>query len=328
MKNYIEVHNGALVIDGHSDIPLDILYNRNRIPDIVFARNSGDNNTLRAKHIPVLNKGKVNIIFANLYSELIPEGSLKQVMLELGDLFQQMDETGTILICSKKNLEEVLSAGNMGFVLSLEGMEPLGKDLTLLKVFYRLGLRSAMLTWNRRNYFASGIDDTGGLSKLGREAVIEMEQMGIIVDISHLNEEGFWEVIRLAKKPVIASHSNARTLYDHPRNLTDAQIKAIVDTGGVIGLNGYFTAETNRASLQTYMDHLEYMLDLAGEDHVGLGLDFNGYFGAEFEVTPGLEDAGKIPDITQELVSRGYNEVVVHKLLGKNFLRILETVLE
>lgn len=328
MKDYMTIHKKAFVIDAHSDIPLDLLRNRSQISDSLFDRD-GKGNLLTNRHLPELKRGKVDLVFVNLFPELIPEGCLKEAMLEVAILLQQMEETGEIIpITSKKDLETLKGSGKIGFLLSMEGMEPLGQDLELLSVFYRLGLRSAMLTWNYRNSFASGVNESGGLSRLGRRAVTVMEQLGIIVDVSHLNDEGFWDVIDVAQRPVIASHSNARALYNHPRNLTDDQIRAIADTGGVIGINGYFTADLDRASLKTCIEHLEYILDLAGEDHVGLGPDFNLYLGGAYQGTPGLEDAGKIPEITRELVARGYSETVINKILGNNFYRVLTNILK
>ncbi|ATW25608.1 hypothetical protein DCMF_13325 [Candidatus Formimonas warabiya] len=326
MKDYLEIHNKALVIDGHTDIPFDLLCTRN----LEVNKFKGDEgaDTLRVKHFPMLNQGNVNIVFANMFAEIVPEGSLRQVLLQLEDLIEQLEKSEGKLICTKSDLEEVIAQKKIGMVLSLEGLEPLGKDLILLPLFYRLGVRSAMLTWNRRNYFASGCADTGGLSTLGKQAIREMERLGMIIDVSHLNEEGFWDIMDIAVKPVIASHSNARALYNHPRNLTDDQIKAIVDTGGVIGLNSMFTADHDRHSLATCLEHLEYMINFAGNDHVGLGLDFNGYLPySVYPGTPGLEEAGKIPSITKELVQRGYDETTIKKILGENFLRILNNVL-
>lgn len=272
-------------------------------------------------------EGGVDIVFINLYAQLHPEGSLKQALLQVGDMQKEIDETNYLtLIKSAADLDNSLMGEGIGLVLSMEGLEPIGNDLSLLRVFYELGLRSASLTWDFRNYFASGTGEIGGLSRLGKEAVVEMERLGIIVDVSHLNDEGFWDVIEIAEKPIIASHSNARSLYNHPRNLTDEQIKAIVKTGGVIGLNNYYSDEEDKGSLDTFMNHLDYMINQAGEDHVGLGLDFNGYLGEI--ITNGLEDARSFPDITKELLDRGYGTNVIQKILGKNFLRVLSGVLK
>ncbi|KUO51080.1 MAG: hypothetical protein APF76_16430 [Desulfitibacter sp. BRH_c19] len=316
MYDYKEVHKHSIVVDAHSDIPLDIYYSRNK----------GIDNIINQKHLPHLREGGVNIVFVNLYAELHPEGSLKQTLLQLGDIYKEIDECPYLtLIKTSEDLSKVITGDKIGLLLSMEGLEPISNDLSLLRVFYKLGLRSASLTWDFRNYFASGTGEIGGLSRLGKEAVQEMERLGVIVDVSHLNDEGFWDVIEVAKKPIIASHSNARSLYNHPRNLTDEQIDAIVKTGGVIGLNNYYSEDDDKGSLDTFMEHLVYIIDRAGEDHVGLGLDFNGYIGEI--MTTGLEDARCFPNITKELLVRGYGIDVIEKVLGKNFLRVLSGVL-
>jgi membrane dipeptidase len=315
--NYSEIHANAIVVDAHSDIPLDLLYSRKN------GEHSGD---LNRKHLPSLQSGGVNVVFMEIYSKLHPEGSLKQALLEVGDIYEEIKENENLkLICTKNDFEKITLDKSLNIVFSMEGLEPLGCDITLLNVFYKLGVRSASLTWNNRNYFASGVSEIGGLSNLGKKAINVMEDLGIIVDVSHLNEEGFWDIISIATKPIIASHSNAKSLYNCDRNLTDQQIKAIAKTGGVIGIVCYFTEDEEKMSLETYMNHLEYMIKIAGEDHVGLGLDFNGYLGDIY--VPGIEDSSKMPSITNELCKRGYKEDTIYKILGGNFLRVLNSVL-
>lgn len=315
--DYMEIHNKAIVVDGHSDIPLHLLDTRgNNKPSGIF----------KSYHLPLLKKGGVNIVFGNLFERLHPEGSLKEAMIEISDLYNELDESDeTVIIKTKKDLKDVVENNKIGIVLSMEGMEPIGNEICLLRSFYELGIRSGMLTWNYRNYLAAGTLEIGGLSNMGKEAVKEMERLGMIVDVSHLNEEGFWDIMKIAKKPVIASHSNAKTVYAHVRNLTDEQIKAIAQTGGVVGLNSYFTGDSGEETLQGYMKHLEYMIEVAGEDHVGLGFDFNSYLGSDG--AKGLEDCTCIPNVTKELVNLGYKEATIYKILGGNFMRVLENIL-
>lgn len=318
--NYLDLHKESIVIDAHSDIPLHILINK---------MNENIHEVFKSYHLPLLREGGVNIVFVNLFENLHPEGSLKEALLQLSELNKELENTDeAILICNKEDLHRALNENKVGLVLSMEGMEPISNEIVLLRTFYDLGLRSAMLTWNWRNYFAAGSWETGGLSKLGKELIVEMEKLGIIVDVSHLNEEGFWDIMGIAKKPVIASHSNAKSIYDHKRNLSDDQIKAIVNTGGVIGVNNYFTINTDveEMILDRYMDQMEYLLEVAGEDHVGLGFDFNGYLGSS--EMKDLENASKTPNVTNELIKRGYGEETIKKVLGGNFLRVLEDVLK
>lgn len=291
--NFKELHDNAIVVDGHSDIPLDM-----------YAKRRKKGKVLNSYHLPLLKQGGVNLVFVNLFEDFHPEGSLKEAMIQVSELYRELEETDEIiLVLNKKDLNEVIKNKKIGFILSMEGLEPISNEVVLLKSFYKLGVRSAALTWNHRNYFASGVGEIGGLSNLGKETVKQMEALGMLVDVSHLNEEGFWDVMEISENPIIASHSNAKKVYEHRRNLTDDQIKAIAKTGGVIGLNSQFTADRKEESLSTFMEHLEYMVSIAGEDHVGLGFDFNFYFGASG--IDGLNDCTYIPKVTEEMVKRG-----------------------
>lgn len=314
--DYMDLHKKSIVIDAHTDIPLDMMNKSDHGRKDVFLE----------YHLPLLKKGGVDIVFANLFEDHHPEGSLKEAVLQASYIYNELDKTEEVkLIKYKEDLEEVIENRKTGIILSMEGMEPLGYDISILRLFYELGVRSAAITWNFRNYYAAGTWENGGLSVLGKELVREMNSLGIIVDVSHLNEDSFWDVVDVSTRPIIASHSNAKALFNHVRNLTDNQIKAIASTGGVIGANGYFTEESGKDSLDTYMNHLEYLIEKAGEDHVGLGFDFNGYLGSS--KTKGLEDATCVPSVTEELLKRGYKEETIMKVLGGNFVRVLKEYL-
>ncbi len=313
--NYRELHNKAIVVDSHSDIPLDMYKKRNKNERIIIS-----------DHLPLLKKGGIDLVIVNLFGSFHPEGSLKEAMVQLSDLYKELKETEeVILVLTKDDLMEVIEKEKIGFILSMEGFEPISNEPILLESFYKLGLRSSAFTWNYRNYFASGVGEIGGLSNLGEETIKKMESLGIIIDVSHLNEESFWDVVKIAKKPIIASHSNAKKVFNHRRNLTDEQIKAIAKTGGVIGINSQFTANREVESFNTFMEQLEYMISMAGEDHVGLGFDFNFYFGAKG--IDGLNDCTYVPKITEEMLRRGYNLTTIRKILGENFVRILKQIL-
>lgn len=314
--DYKELHNKSIVVDGHSDIPLDLYKKRNR----------NKKNIIKTYHLPLLKEGGLDLIFVNLFCNFHPEGSLKEAMIQVSTLYEELREIkDIILIETKEDLQKVRKKEKIGFILSMEGLEPISNDIVILEGFYRLGLRSAALTWNYRNYFASGVGEVGGLSNMGKRAVKKMEKLGIIVDVSHLNEEGFWDIIHCTKRPIIASHSNAKGVFNHRRNLTDRQIKAIAETGGVIGINSQFTSSNEKENLSTFMEQLEYILNIAGEDHVGLGFDFNFYFRAKG--LDGLNDYTYVPKITEEMFKKGYSVSTIKKVLGENYLRILNEVL-
>ena len=166
----------------------------------------------------------------------------------------------------------------------------------------------------------------GGLTELGREVVREMNRLGIIIDVSHMNEETFWDVLEVSDAPIMASHSAAYGLRSHVRNLKDDQIRAIAKSGGVVGVVFYpeFLAEKgNKVSTQTIADHIEYIADLVGVEHVGIGSDFDGAGMPE-----DLKDASMIPRLERELEGRGFDRDDIEKIMGNNTMRVMEEVWE
>lgn len=318
-----------LIIDGHTDIPRH-LYKRYE---------EGVENAFHKEHYLPLKRGHVNIAVVNVFTKGSPEVSLRQALMQINLINEAVkNQEGVILIKDKNDLQEVIHSGELGLILSLEGFEPLGNNLELLNIYHQLGIRLGMLTWNNLNAFASGSDTAQGLSSLGLEAVDLMQELDIICDVSHLNEKGFWEVLARSKNPIIASHSNARSLFNHPRNLKDDQIKAIAHSGGVIGLVPYFSQvdddspskirvdDDSSETINDYIKHIEYVVSLVGYDYVSFGFDFNIYLG-DFGVK-GIEDAEKIKDVIAILLERGHKLDDVEKIAGKNLLGIFNRILK
>lgn len=320
-----------VVIDGHTDIPRDVYLREIK----------GEKGVFMSKHYKELKEAGVNIVFANIFTKTFPDAALKEALLQIEKVLKVVRENeDVVLIKNKKDLDDVLNNNKLGLVLSLEGFEPLGNSPELLRIFYELGMRAGMLTWNYTNAFASGADVINGqLSEKGISAINIMNSLGILIDVSHLNEQGFWDVIKHNKnKPIIASHSNARALFNHSRNLTDEQIKAIAESGGVVGAVSYFskvdendlskirTDDDNTETIHDYIKHIEYLVNLVGYDHVAFGFDFNMYLG-DFGVA-GLEDASKIKDVIQLLLERNHKLDDVKKIAGGNLIRVLYDILE
>ena len=164
----------------------------------------------------------------------------------------------------------------------------------------------------------------GGLTNFGKEVVREMNRLGMLIDVSHLNEAGFWDVLSLSTKPLVASHSCCRSLCNHPRNLTNSQLKALQENGGVIGINFYPNfLGSGELTIENVIEHIEYAAEIAGIDHVGLGSDFDGID----TVPKGLENAAKLPTLTELLLKRGWKDSELIKVLGGNFIRVLDQVL-
>lgn len=283
-------------------------------------------------HLNLLQEGKIGAqFFAAFVSPKFYQGMALHYTLELIDQFWMMIDqnkeslafAGTGTAVSKIKQEQKTAC-----LLAIEGGEALEGKLANLRMFHRLGVRLLTLTWNHRNQIASGQlegEQGGGLSNFGRSVIEEMNRLGMLIDVSHLNDPGFWEVLKLSVDPIIASHSNARALCKHPRNLTDEQIKALADQGGVIGVNFYphFLDSTGEASVDEIVNHIEYIAKVGGIQCVALGSDFDG-----INLVPkDLENCSKTPHLIAKLKEKGYTQREIELVMGKNLLRICTDVL-
>ncbi|WP_048058222.1 dipeptidase [Pyrococcus yayanosii] len=233
-----------------------------------------------------------------------------------------------VIVGNVREMDEAIKEGKVALWLGLEGGEPI-ESLDILEVFYGLGLRVLTLTWSLRNQIGDGVFErtNGGLTNFGVDVVGKAEELGIVLDLSHINEAGFWDALDITAFPVIASHSNARKLCDHPRNLTDEQIKAIAERDGVIGAVAIPSfVDKERPTLERYVEHIIYMADLAGYKHVGLGFDFVYYLpnwsGKSVE---GFESEKDIPKLIALLRDR-MSEREVRAIAFENFRRVFEKV--
>jgi len=231
-------------------------------------------------------------------------------------------------VTTHREIVEAAAGGKIAAMLSIEGADIIEGKVGLLRVFHRLGVRMVGLVHSLRNELADGVADGrtgGGLSELGVEVIEELDRLGMLIDISHLSDAGFWDLIEVAKGPVMASHSNARAVCDHPRNMMDDMIRAMADRGGVMGMNfapGFI--HPTQATVQGVVDHIDYIVSIVGPNHIGLGSDFDG-----IPYTPeGLEDVTRMPNITAELLKRDYSEEDIKKILGENHLRMMKAVLD
>lgn len=314
----------AVVVDGHCDTILELFSEKRSFWD---ANIKGHLDWHRAK------TGKINLQFMAFYiePEFKPVGSLSRV-LELLDHFHLVQAEGEKqnhkldVILTRDQLSK-LGPQDFKVLLAIEGGEVLEGKLSNLRILHRLGFRSITLTWNQRNRLADGVgerESKGGLTTFGKEVIREMNRLGMLIDVSHLNEAGFWDVLELSSQPFVASHSCCRVLCNHPRNLWDDQLKALQVNGGVMGINFYpgFLGR-GKVTADRVIEHIEHAAEVAGVDSVGLGSDFDG-----INKTPlGLENAALMPVISEKLLSRGWKEADVNKILGGNFLRVLAQIL-
>ncbi|MDR2939919.1 MAG: dipeptidase [Clostridiales bacterium] len=210
-------------------------------------------------------------------------------------------------------------------VLALEGGEALEGKISNLEIFYELGIRCITLTHNKRNKLGDGVSvvNGGGLTDFGLNVVKRMNYMDMIVDVSHLNQEGFWDVAKAAKKPFIASHSNSYAICPHKRNLTDDQLKAIKNSGGVVGINLYPPfVKSGSAAFEDLLPHITHMVDLIGPGHVGLGCDFDGID----EAVGGISDVCGLSKLYDMLLPE-FGKQIADGIFSGNFLRLLDGAL-
>ena len=321
----LELHQTSFLLDAHCDTLGKALGEPSHSRDLLQRGQEGH------LDLPRMREGGINAqIFAcfpgaNRLQACPTAASLERLEV-FHDLMRRAPDQLT-LVRTAQDMANLTPQGPIGGILGLEGVEPLAGSLRLLETFHRLGVRNVGLTWNPRNAAADGVEvgSNFGLTPFGRDVVAACNDLGIMVDVSHLNPAGVEDVLNLSRKPIIASHSNAWALCQHPRNLTDDQIRAIADQGGVIGatfVSHFLNNDYRQATLSDLLDHIDHLVQVAGIDHVGLGSDFDGCL-----PPPELRSGERYPVITQGLLQRGYTPDDIRKILGENFRRVFLEVL-
>ncbi len=318
------LHRESIVFDGHCDSLLRVLEGKLRL---------GELNTDGHLDLPRLRQAGVTALVFAVFLEdcFLPAGAARQTLRALDALFGALAENPNALMLATKSqdVELAKSTGKVAAIIGFEGAEALEGDLGLLRVFHRLGLRLLTVTWSRRNQAGDGIWEArtgGGLTNFGTQLIEACNQLGIVVDISHLSPPGVKDVLTISAAPVVASHSNAFSICPNRRNLTDEQLAGLAACGGVVGVTfvpSFISEKEDEASLETLLDHIDHIARVAGVEHVGIGSDFDG-FGPS--APKGLEDVTCLPEITAGLVRRGYATEDVRKILGGNFLRVFRQV--
>lgn len=260
------------IADSHNDLLMAVRHLRERGHEDPF----GD------FWLPQLREGGVALQVLPVCTEeqYVGEGALRRclLMIEEARHFARVHSDEVAIVSTPAEIEQTIAAGKIALLLAIEGAEPIGHSLELVDVMWREGVRMISLSWNRRTMMADGVaeKDTGGrLTRLGVEAVRRIEQVGALVDVSHLSEAGFFHLMEVATKPVIASHSSCQALVGHARNLSDTQLEMIGQSGGFVAINAFgpFLTEGD-PSIHDYLDHVEHALNMVGPDQVGLGTDF------------------------------------------------------
>ncbi len=323
------LHKEAIIVDTHCDTLMQLLPQPWGMHE---ARKLGERSERGHIDLPRMIEGGVTCQTFAIYTgrrPFVPEAPL--VAMQMVDKFYSEIEANQEIM-AVTNSEEIIDAKKEGKVcglLSMEGAEPLMGELAALRIFYKLGVRMLSFAWNYRTPFADGLGAKRAESKLpelGLQALDEMDRLGVIFDVSHLADSVFWDVNDVMKGAFIASHSNSRSVCDHPRNLTDDMINALADHGGIMGMNfatGFVKKEKNKVTVEDLVDHIDHIVELVGPNHVGLGSDYDGIRKAP----EGIDDVSQLFNITRVLVKRGYSDDDILKILGGNHLRVFKEIL-
>ena len=333
------LHERALVVDAHNDSIIAHIRRGNLRLDGIQPNNwkerAGAAAYLRQYETPLGNqavqldlpkmkRGGLDTAFFAVDCTRLWGNHLLYCLDALGYFLSEIEAFKSEISIARR-ADDILQAKEQGkhsAVLSVENSDALEKSLYVLPHLYKIGVRSMTLTHSTRSFAADGceVEGGGGLTHFGIRLVEQMNELGMLVDISHINERGFWDTLERSQHPIIGTHNCCRALCDHPRNLHDEQLKALSEKGGVVGITfvPLFVADRH-PTLDRLLDHIEHAIAVAGIDHVGLGSDFDG--GGDL-----VRDATLLPQITAGLLARGYDEVALEKFLGLNWLRVFRHV--
>lgn len=313
-----------MVFDVHADI----------FWDVARRRNAGEERVLERYHKERLTKGQVEGVGFSIWTNPEKEGdthaSLTENMLAQAKADVAQSTQWLAMCRTAEEARKAKAEGKIYGFLTIEGMAAVGKDLSKIDTYYAdNGARMGMLTWNEpTNDLATSSkgDPDAGLTDLGKEAIRMLEDRNILVDVSHLNDGGFWDIIKMATKPVIATHSNCRCMCDHGRNVTDDMMRAIKESGGVVGLNAYhnfISADPAKQNAAYLAQHAVHMAEVMGVEHIVCGFDFCEFLGRDPHLLEGLEDASHLPSFVEELRKAGFSEKEVNMICHENMLRLL-----
>ncbi|MCX7612053.1 MAG: membrane dipeptidase [Ignavibacterium sp.] len=323
MKLLKSFHHHTIMLDLHNDVlermVADTSYRlRNR-------------NSYNHTDIPRLKEGGVDLQFFAVWVSPTQYTNFYQQALNMLNIFQREMNDNQNSIAQARNwnqADSIIKQNKIAAVIGVEGGHHIEDSIEKLVNLYNAGMRYLTITWNNSTSWAVSAADsrstTVGLSDFGRQVIRKLDSLGVIIDVSHTGIKTIQDILQVTTKPIIASHSGARALRNNTRNLYDWQIQDIANTGGVIGVVFYppFLNGTNNATIQDVVNHIDYIKNLVGIDHVAIGSDFDG-----IGVTPlGLEDVSKFPALTEALFNRGYSREDVEKILYKNFRRVFQQV--
>lgn len=317
------LHAQAVVVDTHVETPL------------LFTENGAKlgNNPRGQVDLLKLKQGGVDVVF---FSVFVNPWRYRKIAKSHADFIIKSikDQVAAhpkeiALAYSHADIQQIVSQGKIAALMGMEGGEPLGSDLKNVDYFYKQGVRYLSPTWSANTLLADSASQKAywkGLSKFGKDVVKRMNELGMLVDVSHISDAAFADVLKISTQPVIASHSGVRSVRIHPRNLSNEMLKQLAKNGGTVGIYFYppYIDVRRGSNLAKVVDHIDAAVKQVGAAHVGLGSDFDGLDSAP---PAGLENASKFPGITAELRKRKYSDEDIQLILGGSFMRVFEQVL-
>ena len=330
-----------MIVDAHNDLLVEVEHFRHEA------------HPFRERWLGQLRRGGVGLQVCPSSVDVneLPEFGLRRTLSQIGELYRAAadDPAELAVVRDEAELDAALNAGRLALLLSMEGAEPLGYDPALVDVFWQLGVRMFSLTWNRRNPFADGLGEAndGGLSGLGRALVDRLCALGMVLDLAHASPRTFFQILeRASGAPVVASHACCRAVFDTPRNLSDEQLRALAEQGGVLAVMGIpLGVDLAAPSLDRVIDHIDHAVEVMGAAHVGIGADFMAQIvesGAEPAVqatslmpdgtsfgdaVPGFRGPDDYPALVAALEARGYGGDELEAILSGNLLRVIRRAL-
>lgn len=265
-------------------------------------------------------------IYCQIFAIFANGGGWEQVCEQYQLFLRELEQNRDCMVQCRTGaqIKAAVAVGKVAALLSVEGGELLNCDPAMLPMAHAMGVRAVNLTWNHANAISGSCreEPERGLSDTGMAFVREMERLGVLVDVSHLSEAGFWDLVEMTRKPFIASHSNAKSVFFHPRNLTNEQFTAIIKVNGIVGLNLYADFLGKNPGLDEVIAHIEHFLSLGGERHLAIGADFDGC-----DALPsGIRDIRDMECLYEVLLRRGYAEALLEDIFHSNLVRVVNEV--
>lgn len=331
LRKAMELHVSQPVVDAHLDLAGEVL----------MRRRAGERNVVKTRYLPHFQSAGIRLVVSSVYVETENlehgwENALEQIQALKEDI---SESEGIVLLTKSREMAALFQSREpvTGILLYMEGLDCIGEDVERLSDLHRLGVRGASLTWSRPNALANGCcrpvehrQIPGGLTQTGIRALKKLEELSMFLDVSHLNDEGFDQVCRLAGRPFVATHSGSRSVYDNYRNLTDEQLGRLAGQGGVAGMNGckYIAGSLEGNHLEMLCRHIEHEAALVGAEHVGYGFDLCDSYNQARAALQGKQETerddcllhhGQVPLVAAALLQRGMSKKEVCRIMGGSF---------